>query len=98
MLREVIREAASNSDFRAVDLGLGDESYKQQYANCAQRTLHFTIEVSRLRLAGEMSRYYVAQALKRSATFEKLARHAIGTVGRVRAKQSRNSAPIQATD
>lgn len=77
LLREVIREAASSSELRCVDLGLGEESYKNQYANSANRTLHFTLELSKLQLAREKSRYYAAQAVKRSPRLEGLARRAI---------------------
>lgn len=77
LLREVIREAALSPEFTAVDLGLGDESYKGQYANSANRTLHFTLELSKFQLAREKSRYYAAQVVKRSPRLEGLARRAI---------------------
>jgi len=80
LLREVIREAALNSEFRAVDLGLGDESYKNQYANSANTTLHFTLELSKLQMAREKSRYYVAQVVKRSPRLEAFARRAMSTL------------------
>lgn len=74
LLREVIREAALSSEFRAVDLGLGDESYKAQYANSANMTLHFTLDLSKVQLARARARYYAAQVVKRSPALEKLAR------------------------
>jgi hypothetical protein len=41
--------------------------------------LHFTLDVSRLRLAKEMSRYYAAEAIKRSPKLERLARAAMAS-------------------
>jgi CelD/BcsL family acetyltransferase involved in cellulose biosynthesis len=98
LLREVIREAALSPEFRAVDLGLGNESYKEQYSNSAQQTLHFTLDLSKLRLAREMSRYYTAQALKRSPRLEKLARTATANVEafrQARKKQQRSGSTGQ---
>jgi CelD/BcsL family acetyltransferase involved in cellulose biosynthesis len=89
LLREVIREAALSSEFRAVDLGLGDESYKGQYANSANRTLHFTLELSKFQLAREKSRYYAAQLMKRSPRVERLARRAISACRPDKMKQHR---------
>ena len=80
LLREVIRDAASDPDFTRVDLGLGDESYKAKYSNSMQQTLHFTLESSKIRLAREMSRYYAAEAIKRSPRLERLARAGVATV------------------
>jgi CelD/BcsL family acetyltransferase involved in cellulose biosynthesis len=93
LLREVIREAASNPDFTAVDLGLGQESYKGQYANSVNRTLHFTLQLSKLQLAQERSRYYVAQALKRSPGLEALARRAMSAWRPERAKSQTLGVP-----
>jgi CelD/BcsL family acetyltransferase involved in cellulose biosynthesis len=80
LLREVIQEAARNPDFRGVDLGLGDESYKREYANSVQQTLHFTLEISKIRMARQMSRYYLAQALRQSPKLERLARAAVSRI------------------
>ncbi len=84
LLREVIQEAARNEEFRGVDLGLGDESYKSQYANSEQRTLHFTLEISKIRMARQVSRYYLAQALRQSPKLERLARAAVSRISATR--------------
>jgi CelD/BcsL family acetyltransferase involved in cellulose biosynthesis len=86
LLREVIREAALSSEFRVVDLGLGDEAYKGQYANAENLTLHFTLELSKLQLAREKSRYYAAQVVKRSPILEGVTRRAISACRRGKAK------------
>ena len=76
LLREVIRDAARSTEISAIDLGLGDEGYKNRYSNSVLRTLHFTLDLSRLRLAREMSRYHLAEAVKRFPKVEKMARAA----------------------
>ena len=93
LLREVIREAATSPEFTAIDLGLGDESYKTQYASSARRTLHFTLDISKLRLAKEISRYYAARVVKRSPKLERLARAAMAA-----ARSQRESADMRAPD
>lgn len=98
LLREVIREAASRSEFKAVDLGLGDESYKAQYANSANLTLHFTLDVSKVQLARAKARYYAAQLVKRSPALEKFARRVMvawpGQQGDARANTVPQNTPV----
>ncbi len=90
LLREVIQEAARSPEFRGLDLGLGEESYKSQYANSVQHTLHFTLEISKIRMARHVSRYYLAQALSQSPKMEKLARAVASRISASRETSSKS--------
>jgi CelD/BcsL family acetyltransferase involved in cellulose biosynthesis len=98
LLRAVICEAASSPEFHAVDLGLGEEPYKAQYANSAKHTLHFTLELSKLRLAKEISRYYAARAIKQSPKLESFARTAISSVAAFRERKELGLSHPRGTD
>ncbi len=75
LLCRILQDAAADFEIRGVDLGLGDEGYKQQYAKAGRRTLHITGCRSRVRLGGHVFRYRAAKLVKHSPRLERAARN-----------------------
>jgi CelD/BcsL family acetyltransferase involved in cellulose biosynthesis len=78
LLAKIILDACDNSEIGVVDLGLGDEEYKDRFRNAARYTLHVTLTQSRLVHLREITRYRAAAALKRSPKIETAVRHVLG--------------------
>jgi len=65
LLCEILRQASEDPQIHTVDLGLGDEEYKEKYSKAGRLTLHITASSGR-RKALEVCRYRAAQFVKRS--------------------------------
>jgi CelD/BcsL family acetyltransferase involved in cellulose biosynthesis len=70
LLAKVIEEAADNRALSVVDLGLGAEEYKDRFANSSRKTLCVTLRVSMAQHVREISRYAVAEIIKKSPRLE----------------------------
>lgn len=86
LLCEILRQASEDPEMRVVDLGLGDEAYKQQYVQNGRRTLYFVSSRSRLRLAREVCCYRAARFVKRFPRAESAIRSAIHQSSVLRAR------------
>ena len=84
LLCEILREASADTEIRTVDLGLGDEGYKQRYAKAARQTLHISASRSKLRFVAEVCRYRVAGFVKKSPRVEKEVRRNIARAASLR--------------
>jgi CelD/BcsL family acetyltransferase involved in cellulose biosynthesis len=87
LLCEILRQASEDPQIHTVDLGLGDEEYKEKYSKAGRLTLHITASSGR-RKALEVCRYRGAQFIKRSPRLE----HGIRTgLARLQSVQKRIS-------
>jgi CelD/BcsL family acetyltransferase involved in cellulose biosynthesis len=84
LLCEILREASADPEIRTVDLGLGDEGYKQRYAKAGRQTLDTSASRSNLGFAAEVCRYRVAEFIKKSPRVEKEVRRNIARVASLR--------------
>jgi CelD/BcsL family acetyltransferase involved in cellulose biosynthesis len=80
LLSKIIAESCDNPDITRVDLGLGDEAYKERFANGTRETLHVTLSKSVARHAREVVRYKAATVVKRSPSAEQSLRRVIATI------------------
>ena len=69
LLAKLIEEAADNTEFQTVDLGLGAEEYKERFANRNREILYVTLKTSPVRHYHEILRYRAAEFAR---TFPKL--------------------------
>jgi CelD/BcsL family acetyltransferase involved in cellulose biosynthesis len=74
LLTQVIQDATENPALTKVDLGLGSEAYKVQFANATRRTLYFTLHRSLRKRFQESVRYRVVMAIAASPRAERMAR------------------------
>jgi CelD/BcsL family acetyltransferase involved in cellulose biosynthesis len=84
LLCEILREASADQEIRTVDLGLGDEGYKQRYAPNTRQTLYIAASRSTVRLAREVCRYRVAELVKRSPRLESAVRKGVSRAAKFR--------------
>jgi len=77
LLSQIVIEACNRAEIRRVDLGLGDEGYKDRLANGVCETLHVTLHASLGRHAWESVRYTVASAVKTMPSAEVAIRTAL---------------------
>jgi len=82
---QILQEASRQPEIHAIDLGLGNEGYKQQYANSERPTLHWTVTASKTRLGLQICRYKTAELAKKSSRVERVARSCQARVARLRA-------------
>src|SRR5947207_2987267 len=73
LLCEILRRASDDPLIHTVDLGLGDEGYKDRYAKAGRQTLHITA-CSTGRKAVEVCRYRAAQFVRGSPRLESAVR------------------------
>lgn len=64
LLAKLIEEAADDPAMNIVDLGLGAEEYKNQFANQSRETLYVTLRASSAQHVREIVRYRAAQIIK----------------------------------
>jgi CelD/BcsL family acetyltransferase involved in cellulose biosynthesis len=82
---QILQEASRQPEIHAIDLGLGNEGYKRQYANSERPTLHWTVTTSKTRLGLQICRYKSAELAKKSSRVERVARSCQARVARLRA-------------
>jgi CelD/BcsL family acetyltransferase involved in cellulose biosynthesis len=75
LLSRILQDAAADPETRTVDLGLGDEGYKQQHGRAGRKTLYVTASRSKARWIGHVCRYRIASWVKRSPGLETAARN-----------------------
>lgn len=80
LLANMIIEAANSPALEVVDLGLGAEEYKEQFANTTRTTLYVTLSCSVARTARESVRYRLAETVKRSPRAEAEIRRGLSRV------------------
>ena len=86
LLCEILRSSCQGNDVHTVDLGLGDEEYKQRYARSGRQTLHFTIKASAAGIASAALRYRASTLVRKSRVLENAIRY-----WRTRAKAVENN-------
>lgn len=70
LLTKMVESACGNSEINLLDLGLGEESYKERFASGYRQTLHATITNSTVVRLRETVRYHAASAVKSSPRLE----------------------------
>ncbi len=74
LLAKLVEEAAADSAFHTVDLGLGAEEYKDRFANEVRPTLWVSLTSSATRHVRTIARYRVGEAIKKRPRTEKFLR------------------------
>jgi CelD/BcsL family acetyltransferase involved in cellulose biosynthesis len=77
LLARIIVDACDSEKISVVDLGLGEEGYKDRFANSARQTLHITLTKSWASHVREIARYRAASMVKRSPKIESAIRSAL---------------------
>jgi CelD/BcsL family acetyltransferase involved in cellulose biosynthesis len=74
LLASTILEACDRKDVNRIDLGLGEEGYKERFATSHRRTQHVTVTASSARYVKETLRYRAASTIKSSPRMENYVR------------------------
>jgi CelD/BcsL family acetyltransferase involved in cellulose biosynthesis len=74
LLARTIEDACSIPNMNRVDLGLGEEGYKERFATDYRDTVHITVSSSAVRNVREKLRYHAASAIKSSPHLEQCVR------------------------
>ena len=86
LLTKMVEQACDHPDIHLLDLGLGEEGYKDRFANTYRQTLHATITDSRSVRLRETVRYHAASAVKSSPRLEHWVRRLVGRASAESAK------------
>lgn len=78
LLTRMVEQACENPNIHVLDLGLGDEGYKERFATGYRQTLHATITPSQAVRLRETVRYHAASAVKSSPRLEHWVRRLVG--------------------
>jgi CelD/BcsL family acetyltransferase involved in cellulose biosynthesis len=78
LLTRMVEAACGNPEIHVLDLGLGEESYKERFATGYRQTLHATITNSQAVRIRETVRYHAASAVKASPRLEHWVRRLAG--------------------
>ncbi len=70
LLRLLIEECCSDPSLQRLDLGLGDEAYKDRYANASCPTSYVQLSRSRLAYGRNVVRYWSSRSIQRSPAAE----------------------------
>ncbi len=70
LLSKIVEEACNTTDLTRVDLGLGEEGYKERLATGNRQTLHMTATASWSGFARAAARYHTATAAKTAPRVE----------------------------
>ncbi len=76
LLAGLVAEACDKPNVDSVDLGIGDEAYKDRFANAANPTVNLELTSSRLRLVSRFWRRKIVEGARKSNTVERLLRNA----------------------
>jgi len=87
LLSKLIEEAAEDPELKMVDLGLGEEDYKDRFANENRRTLYVTLTRSLAKHMKEILRYGTAEVIKTSPPLERSARKVVSRLRDLRTKK-----------
>lgn len=74
LLSQIVIDACDSDGMHLVDLGLGDEGYKERFGNRVRQTLHATLTQSAAAHLGKVARYKAANIVKRSPAIESAVR------------------------
>ena len=78
LLAKIVEEACERPEINRVDLGLGDERYKDRFATGARRTIDVTISASTVKHFKQIVRYRAASVIKSSPPLENCVRRLLG--------------------
>lgn len=77
LLGKIVEQSCESDGINTVDLGLGDEEYKNRFSNSEQRTVNIDLSRHRVRHFAVRLRYASATAIKKFAPIEDATRSAI---------------------
>ena len=78
LLTKMVEHACDDPEIHLLDLGLGEEGYKERFATGYRQTLHATITNSQAVHLRERVRYHAASAVKASPRLEHWVRRLVG--------------------
>ncbi len=78
LLSKMVEQACDDREIHLLDLGLGEEGYKERFATGYRQTLHATITNSQALRLRETVRYHAASAVKASPRLEHWVRRLVG--------------------
>jgi CelD/BcsL family acetyltransferase involved in cellulose biosynthesis len=93
LLAKLIEEAADDSEFKTIDLGLGAEEYKDRFANQTREILYVTVNASATRHVREIVRYHAAEIVRKSPRVETMARTVVQGWQRLKQRLRRDTFP-----
>ena len=88
LLTKIVEDACKDPEAQVVDLGLGDEGYKERFANTQRTTLHVTLSSSVVDQLKVRARYLAAEAVKSKPKVESLVRKAQRGIARARSRSA----------
>jgi len=86
LLNRIIAEACDKGEMRVVDLGLGEEGYKERFANRSRPTMHASFTKSLDQHAREIVRYYAARGVRHVPGAESAVRSVLAYISCARRK------------
>ncbi len=86
LLTKMVEDACDRPEIKLLDLGLGEESYKNRFASSYRHTLHATLTTSSAAGLREKVRYHAASAVKSSPRLEQWVRRLVGRASRENVK------------
>jgi CelD/BcsL family acetyltransferase involved in cellulose biosynthesis len=86
LLTKMVEAACDDPETHLLDLGLGEEGYKERFATGYRQTLHATITNSRALRFRETVRYHAASAVRASPRLEHWVRRLVGRPSEENAK------------
>lgn len=87
LLTKMVEQACDNPEIHLLDMGLGEEGYKERFAGAYRQTLHATVTDSRAARLRERVRYHAAAAVKSSPRLEHWVRRLVGRASAESVKQ-----------
>jgi CelD/BcsL family acetyltransferase involved in cellulose biosynthesis len=88
LLNEIILEASRDSLCHTLELGLGDEGYKSNYAKSGRETRNISASRSIYEIGRQICRYHLAALLKKSSRLEAETRKHVSRIRSLRARKA----------
>ena len=94
LLSKMVEEACDDQAVDRLDLGLGEEGYKERFATAGRDTLDVIATTSKRVYAREVVRYKAAATIKSVPGFEDYARKVVEDISRMTERLRTNGAPV----
>jgi CelD/BcsL family acetyltransferase involved in cellulose biosynthesis len=89
LLNEIILAASQDSACHTIDLGLGEEDYKNKYSNSARQTHHISASDSIYEICRDVCRYHLAALLRKSSRLDSAFRNYVSRVRSIAAREAK---------
>ena len=89
LLAQIVEDACATPDIDLVDLGLGEEGYKDRFTNGGRRTLHMTVSTARLDCFQARIRHLVGESVRMAPRLESAIRKTVRRGASLKDRMSR---------